>query len=96
MSHSNAIRLDAVDKNIQPILRVIDDWYTAKPLALLFECKIGKGKLLVSGIDLIDDADKRPEAKQLLYSLKKYMESNLFNPTTDVEASKIVGLTNNK
>jgi Glycosyl hydrolases family 2, sugar binding domain len=96
MSHSNAIRLDAVDKNIQPILRVIDDWYTAKPLALLFECKVGKGKLLVSGIDLINDADKRVEAKQLLYSLKKYMESNLFNPTTDVEAGKIEGLTNNK
>jgi hypothetical protein len=92
MSHSNAIRLDAVDKNIQPILRVIDDWYTAKPLALLFECKIGKGKLLVSGIDLINEEDKRPEAKQLLHSLKTYMASNAFNPATDVEAGKIKGL----
>jgi Glycosyl hydrolases family 2, sugar binding domain/Glycosyl hydrolases family 2 len=94
MSHSSAIRLDAVDKNIQPILRVIDDWYTAKPLALLFECKVGKGKLLVSGIDLINDADKRPEARQLMQSIKMYMASGAFNPTINVTANKITGLTN--
>jgi hypothetical protein len=93
MSHSNAIRLDAVDKNIQPILRVIDDWYTAKPLALLFECKVGAGKLLVSGIDLINDVDKRPEAKQLLQSIKMYMASTSFNPSIIVKADKIIGLT---
>jgi hypothetical protein len=49
MSNSNAIQFDSIDKNLQPILRVIDDWYTAKPLGLLFECKIGNGKLLFSG-----------------------------------------------
>jgi Glycosyl hydrolases family 2, sugar binding domain len=96
MSHSSAIRLDAVDKNIQPILRVIDDWYTAKPLALLFECKVAAGKLMVSGIDLINDADKRPEAKQLLHSLKVYMASDAFNPAANLEASKLTGLTNGK
>jgi Glycosyl hydrolases family 2, sugar binding domain/Glycosyl hydrolases family 2 len=94
MSHSNAIRLDVVDKNIQPILRVIDDWYTAKPLALLFECTIGKGKLLISGIDLINDAEKRPEARQLMQSIKMYMASAAFNPTINVTANKITGLTN--
>ena len=80
MSHCNAIRLDSIVPGIQPILRVIDDWVTARPLGLLFECKIGKGKLLVSGIDLISGNDKRPEAKQLLYSLKSYMAGNKFNP----------------
>jgi hypothetical protein len=95
MSHSNAIRLDAVDKNIQPILRVIDDWYTAKPLALLFECKIGDGKLLVSGIDLVTNADKRPEARQLLHSIKMYMAGKTFNPVITVEASAVKKLANN-
>jgi Glycosyl hydrolases family 2, sugar binding domain/Glycosyl hydrolases family 2 len=95
MSHSNAIRLDAVDKNIQPIVRVIDDWYTAKPLALLFECKVGAGKLLVSGIDLLNDAEKRPEARQLMQSIKMYMAGNLFNPTIQIEANKITDLLNN-
>jgi len=92
MSHSNAIRLDAVADKLQPIVRVIDDWVTAQPLGLIFECQVGKGKLLVSGIDLTTDVDKRPEARQLLYSLKKYMASEAFHPNTIVEANKLMGL----
>jgi hypothetical protein len=94
MSHSNAIRLDSVSDKLQPIVRVIDDWFTARPLALIFECKVGKGKLLVSGIDLLSDNTKRPEARQLLYSLKKYMTSDSFNPPIEVNVDKIKSLMN--
>lgn len=94
MSHSNAIRLDAVSGGLDPIVRVIDDWVTAQPLGLIFECKVGKGKLLVSGIDLLDNAAGRPEAGQLLYSLKKYMDGGHFDPKLQVDAGKIVDLFN--
>ncbi len=96
MTHSNAIMLDSVAKNIQPIVRVIDDWFTARPLGLLFECKAGKGKLLISGIDLTSDLEQRPEAKQLLYSLEKYMASPNFNPAQSITIEKIQSLTNEK
>jgi len=92
MSHSNAIYLDEVSPTIKPIVRVIDDWFTARPLALIFECKIGTGKLLVSGIDLLSDQKKRPEARQLLYSLKKYIASNEFKPDEDVSIESIEAL----
>ena len=85
--------LDSIAKNIQPIVRVIDDWFTARPLGLLFECKAGKGKLLVSGIDLTTDIEKRPEAKQLLFSLKKYMTSENFNPAQEINLDNIKNLT---
>jgi hypothetical protein len=94
MTHSNVIRLDSVDKRLQPIVRVIDDWVTARPLGLLFECEIGKGKLLVSGIDLLTDIDKRPEARQLLHSLKNYMRSEDFKPAIKVDIEKIKSLIN--
>jgi hypothetical protein len=93
-SHSNAIMLDSVAKHIQPIVRVIDDWFTARPLGLLFECKAGKGKLIVSGIDLTANMEERPEARQLLYSLEKYMASDKFNPTQQISIEKIQSLTN--
>jgi len=92
MSHSNAIRLDAIDSKLQPIVRVIDDWVTARPLGLVFECRVGKGRLMVSGIDLVTDQAKRIEARQLLYSLRKYMGTNAFNPQTQVAADKIKNL----
>ncbi|MEO8403753.1 MAG: sugar-binding domain-containing protein [Chitinophagaceae bacterium] len=92
MTHSNAIILDSVAKGLQPIVRVIDDWVTNRSLGLIFECKVGKGKLLVSGIDLIEEINSRPSAKQMLYSLEKYMGSEKFNPTIEVEPGKIMSL----
>jgi hypothetical protein len=89
MSHSDAIRLDAISPQLEPIVRVIDDWFTARPLGLIFECKIGDGKLLVSGIDLVSDAANRPEAKQLLYSLEEYMSGGRFNPQLKVDGRSI-------
>ncbi|ANH83956.1 beta-galactosidase [Niabella ginsenosidivorans] len=89
MSHSGAMILDSVQKGLTPIVRVIDDWVTARSLALLFECRVGKGRLLVSSIDLLSNAGQRPEARQLLYSLEKYMESDNFRPEATIEASKI-------
>lgn len=92
MSHSNAIILDEFGPELKPIVRVIDDWFENRSLGLLFEVKIGRGKLLVSGIDLHTDLDKRIEAQQLLYSLKEYMSGNDFNPSQELNIEQIRGL----
>lgn len=94
MSHSGAINISSLSSEIKPIVRVIDDWVTNRPLALLFEAKVGKGKILVSGIDLTQDLDKRPEGQQLLFSLKKYMSGPLFNPTAELNIDKLKKLYN--
>ena len=59
---------------------------------MIFECKTGNGKLLVSGADLLSNSVSRPEARQLLYSLKNYMAGSSFNPSVDVEIEKIRSL----
>ena len=51
--------------------------------------KVGKGKILISGIDLATDLDKRPEAQQLLLSLKKYMAGEKFNPKVEIPLAQI-------
>jgi len=51
-----------------------------RKLGLLFEARIGNGKLLVCSIDLKSNLDTRPVARQMLYSLIRYMESEDFNP----------------
>jgi hypothetical protein len=94
MSHSGVIIISSLPAEIQPIVRVIDDWVTNRPLALVFEAKIGKGKIVVSGIDFMQDFDKRPEAQQLLFSLKKYMAGSQFNPGVELNINIIKGLYN--
>ena len=89
MLHCNAIRLDSLSNDINSIVRIIDDWYKVWPLGLIFECEAGNGSLLISGIDLLTDQEKRPEAKQLIYSLEKYMNPPAFNPTKSVPIEQI-------
>ena len=40
-----------------PIIRVIDDWFTARPLALVAEVPVETGRLLVSGINFAQAQD---------------------------------------
>ncbi|SKB85412.1 Glycosyl hydrolases family 2, TIM barrel domain [Salegentibacter holothuriorum] len=92
MNHSNAIVLDEFSSDLKPIVRIIDDWFENRRLALLFEAKVGKGKLLVSGVDLHTNLENRLEAQQLLYSLKKYISSKEFNPQNEVAMEDIMGI----
>jgi hypothetical protein len=93
MSHAQAVNLSSFPPGLKPIVRIIDDWFTNRPLGLIFEARVGKGKLLVSGVDLQTGISSRPEAQQLLYSLKKYMAGNRFNPLTEITAEKIKNIT---
>jgi hypothetical protein len=94
MSHSGAINISSFPDDLKPIVRVIDDWVTNRPLALILEAKVGKGRILISGIDLTTDLDKRPEAQQLLFSLKKYMTDGKFDPKAELQLENIKALTN--
>jgi len=89
MMNANAIKLDALDKNIQPIVRVIDDWFQNYSLGLVIEANVGRGKIIISGIDLLTDSENRPEARQLTRSLTNYMSSDQFNPAVTLTIEKI-------
>lgn len=89
MSHSDAIKINAFPAELKPIVRIIDDWVTNRQLALLFEAKMGKGKILVSGVDLTNDLENRLEAIQLKASLLNYMKGDLFNPKTELSSNQI-------
>ncbi len=89
VKYTNAIQLNKFDPNLQPIVRIIDDWFKARSLALAVELKVGNGKLILVGSDLLLDADKRPGASQLLLSFKEYMKSNKFQPQIEAERDVI-------
>jgi hypothetical protein len=94
MSHCDAIQLDSFPVELKPIVQIIDDWVSNRKLALLFEAKVGKGSILVSGVDLVNNLENRVEAQQLKASLLKYMESEKFNPTTELSINQIQKVIN--
>ena len=85
MSHSDAILLDSLAANLTPIVRIIDDWVSNRNLGLIFEAQVGKGRIVVSGTDLVNNLTSRPEAFQLRTSLLQYMNSKTFKPGTEIK-----------
>jgi hypothetical protein len=79
-THSKPIVMSDLPKGLFPIVQVIDDWNTCRKLGLVFEAKVGLGKLIVSAIDLQADLETRPVARQLRRSLLDYMAGPAFKP----------------
>jgi len=84
LRNSRTMILDAMPAGYRPIVQVIDNLERAKKLGNIFEVKMGKGKLLVCSINLPAIQDK-PEARQLLHSLLRYMNSDRFEPKTTID-----------
>jgi len=79
VKNARPIILDETPADYRPIIHVIDNFARNHKLGLLFETKVGQGKLLVCASDLPALQD-HPEARQLLHSLLRYMDSPVFAP----------------
>lgn len=73
-----SVNLTSAPRELRPIVSAIDDWNRNWRLGVIFECRVGKGSLLVSAIPL----DKKdPVTQQLRNSLFEYVSSDAFRPT---------------
>jgi hypothetical protein len=90
VNKAQVMHLEDFPKGFKPVLQPIDTWFLNRKLALILEAKVGKGKLLISSIDLKDK--KSPAAAQLLRSLKIYVSTDSFNPGESVDLSVVQAL----
>ncbi len=92
VSKSGAMIMDNLPPAFRPKVQPIDTWHINRKLGLVFEAKVGKGKLVVCSIDLETDLQTRPVARQFKYSLLKYMNSTVFAPKQALTASQLADL----
>jgi hypothetical protein len=84
VKNARPIILDETPADYRPIIHVIDNFARNHKLGLLFETRVGKGRLLVCASDLPALQD-HPEARQLMHSLLRYVGSPAFDPTTELD-----------
>jgi hypothetical protein len=82
LTNSRPVILDGLPKKIRPIVQVVDNLDRVHKLGLIFEAKVGKGRLLVCASDLTSLTD--PAASHLLGSLYDYAGSVRFNPQVEL------------
>jgi hypothetical protein len=88
----DAMIMDDFPADFQPLIYIIDDWFKNRRLGLLFEAKVGNGKLIVCSSGLNKNAEKYPAAAQFKQSLLEYMSSDKFDPQYELKTELIKSL----
>ncbi|WP_413317503.1 sugar-binding domain-containing protein [Mucilaginibacter sp. Mucisp84] len=90
LSNAQVMHLEDFPATLRPVIQPIDTWFMNRRLALLFEAKVSKGSLMVSSADLSPTTgEDRPAAKQLYYSILKYMSSPQFKPADSISMETV-------
>jgi len=88
VTSSKTMILDSLPA-IDPIVRVIDNFVKNRKMAGVIEAKVGKGRLVLVSADIRHDLERRPAARQLRYSLEKYMKGDAFHPAVELNAAQM-------
>jgi hypothetical protein len=89
LHRTRAVNLDKMPRELIPIVQAIDDWNRNYKLAVVFEAKVGPGRLLVCSADLESALDTRTVARQLRRSLVDYIASPRFEPKVSLSAVEV-------
>jgi hypothetical protein len=92
--HANAMYLNNAPRQLNPLVQVIDSYHINDKLAYVWECKVGKGKLMVATVDFTTDIENRTASKQLEKSILDYMNTDAFNPNTELHFSDLDNMFN--
>ncbi len=88
VKNSRSLILDKLPKNYRPIVQVIDNLERDHKMGMIFEFKIGEGKLLVCTSRLKENLNY-PEVNSFYNSIINYMNSDFFKPTFDVKIQQV-------
>jgi lysophospholipase L1-like esterase len=87
--NARTMALDSLPSGDTSIVGMTDNFFKNRRLALIFESRVGQGKLIVCSADLDERIDERPVARQLRHSLIRYMQSPAFMPAVQTTFDQI-------
>lgn len=79
-------------KDFQPLVQSIDTWFVSRKIGMLFEANVGKGRLVMTTMDITSALDKRHVARQMRLSILNYMRSDKFRPAWTIDRERISDL----
>ena len=89
LHNQQVMNLDDFPADFIPIVQPIDTWFINRKLGLIFEAKLGRGRLIVCSADISSAPDRRIVARQMRYSLLNYMNSDQFAPSFEISQGQL-------
>lgn len=94
VKNAKVMHIDSL--HVEPLVKCVDNFANNRRLALAFEARCGKGRLLMTSMNLLVKANKYPEARQMLASLLHYMNTSDFAPATTLQTEQLTTLLSNQ
>ena len=91
-NRTQVMNLAEFPKDYQPIVQPIDTWHVSRKLGMLIEARVLKGRLLMTTLPIGKQQtanSQKPVARQLRYSILRYMQSSDFNPSLQLDVDVI-------
>lgn len=89
LNKAQVMNLAELPDSYQPPIQPIDTWHVSRKLGMLVEANVGKGKLLMTTMDISSNLDTRLVARQMRKAVMDYMKSDSFAPTLKLDAETI-------
>lgn len=89
LNNAQVMNLMELPANYQSPVQPIDTWHVSRKLGMIIEARVGNGHLLMTTIDINNDLDQRPVARQMRKAIIDYMQSPDFKPTLQLQAETI-------
>lgn len=89
VNRAQVINMRDFPADYQSPVQPIDTWHLSRKLGMLVEANVGKGKLLLTTMDIDSNLDRRHVARQMRRALLDYMSSPEFRPPLTLQPSDI-------
>ena len=89
VNHAQVMNLMELPATYQPPVQPIDTWHISRKLGMLIEARVLNGRLLMTTMDITNNLDRRPVARQMRHAILSYMQSPDFQPTITLEPQVI-------
>ena len=89
LNRAQVMNLMELPRDYQSPIQPIDTWHVSRKLGMLIEAYVGKGRLLMTTMDIAGDLNHRHVARQMRTAILDYMKSNDFKPSLKLTPQQV-------
>lgn len=92
LNKAQVMNLSEFPSDYQSPVQPIDTWHVSRKLGMIIEAQVLGGKLLMTTMDISNNLDSRPVARQMRKAIIDYMESAEFAPKLRLDRQVVTDL----
>lgn len=89
LNKAQVMNLMELPRDYQSPIQPIDTWHVSRKLGMLIEARVGKGRLIMTTMDISSNLEHRPVARQMRKAILGYMQSKEFQPAIELSEETV-------